>query len=240
MVLLRKLLHLGIYVRCFFKASWSYQKLVSGGSPGGPGGSKNRSWKCPGVPRRRPRGSRSGFGEGKGAQEHPRGILERSWTRNGNTKEVEVSHLGRLFRSLRRLWRVLVGLFWAILLRIGFLSIFYRFWNDFGMIFGTNLEAKKRRNWCRNCSKSKPRLKRRVCKHINFSYVKLIFSFVSPLIGPKTVAGTLDLRALSGYRCKARSQRILFRRLYLWHRVPSPYGFARDISAGLKVTVPWS
>ena len=136
MVLLRKLLHLGIYVRCFFKASWSYQKLVSGGSPGGPGGSKSRSWRPPGEPGRRPRGSKSRFGKGKSAQERPRAILEPSWDRKRRQGTFSGEGFGGLGRPSGRLLDVLVALFWVILLRIVFLLIFPQFLNVFGMAFG--------------------------------------------------------------------------------------------------------
>ena len=95
MVFFHKLLHLGIYVRCFLKASWSYQKLVSGGSPGGPGGSKNRSWRPPGEPGRRPRGSKSRFGKGKSAQERRTAILEPSWVRKRQSNRFRVNPFGR-------------------------------------------------------------------------------------------------------------------------------------------------
>ena len=140
------MLYLGIYVRRFFNAGWSCRKLVSGGSLGGPGGSENRSWRGPGAPRRWPRGSKNGFGRGKGAQERPRRILEPSWVQKRQDKGGRGFPFGTSFSVFAEALTRLGGAFLSDLIAHRFCIIFYRFWNDFGMIFATNLEAKRRRN----------------------------------------------------------------------------------------------
>ena len=76
-----------------------------------------------------------------GGEKVPKSVQEGFWSdlgsKNGKTKEVELSHLEALGRPLGRLWAVLVALFLAILLRIAFLSIFYRFSDVLGTVFGT-------------------------------------------------------------------------------------------------------
>ena len=135
MVLLSKLLHVGIYVRCFFKASWSYQKLVSEGSPGGLGGSKNRSWRGPGGFRRRPRGFKKRFGRGKSAQERRRAILEPSWVRKRQSNRFRVNPFGRpgatFGEALGRLGGAFLNDLVAHRFFIDFLSIFIYFWYGF-------------------------------------------------------------------------------------------------------------
>ena len=135
MVLLRKLLHLGIYVRCFFKASWSCQKLVSGCSSGGPGGSENRSWMASGMLRRSPRGSKNRFERGTGAQERPRRILERSWVRKRQDKGFRGFPFGRpgavFGEALGRLGGAFLGDVVAHRFFNDFLLIFRRFWDGF-------------------------------------------------------------------------------------------------------------
>ena len=127
MVLLSKLLHVGIYVRCFFKASWSYQKLVSEGSPGGLGGSKNRSWRGPGGFRRRPRGFKKRFGRGKSAQERPRAILDPK-SEAGNffwqSKQFRTTPFGRPGATFGEAWARLGGAFLGDLVAHRFLSNF--------------------------------------------------------------------------------------------------------------------
>ena len=135
MVFFHKLLHLGIYGRCFFKASWSYQKLVSEESPGGLGGSKNRSWKGPGGFRRRPRGFKKRFGRGKSAQERPRAILEPSWSRKRQSKRFRVTPFGgpgaASGEALGSLGGAFLGDVVAHRFGIDFLSIFTCFWYGF-------------------------------------------------------------------------------------------------------------
>ena len=123
-----KLLYPGIYVRRFFNAGWSCGKLLSGGSLGGlrevPGGVKialGGLRGCPGGGREAPKVA-------SGGEKAPKSVQEGSWSdlgpKNGKAKDFEVSHLGGLGRPLGRLWGVSVALFWVILLRITFLSIF--------------------------------------------------------------------------------------------------------------------
>ena len=131
MVFFHKLLHLGIYVRRFFNAGWSFEKLLSGGSLGGlrevPGGQKialGGLRGCPGGGQEAPKVA-------SGGEKAPKSVQEGSWSdlgpKNGKAKEVGPLHLGGLGRPLGRLWAVLVALFWVILLSI----IFYRFFIDF-------------------------------------------------------------------------------------------------------------
>ena len=115
MVFFQKLLHLGICVRSFFNASWSYQKLVSGGPLGGlrevPRGLKIDLGGVLG----RPGGGQEAPKMASGGEKVPKSVQEGSWSdlgsENGKAKEVGPPHLGGLGRPLGRLWGVLVALF---------------------------------------------------------------------------------------------------------------------------------
>ena len=76
-----------------------------------------------------------------GGEKVPKSVQEGFWSdlgaKNDEAKDVKVFHLEALGRPLGRLWAVLVALFLAILLRIAFLSIFYRFSDVLGTVFGT-------------------------------------------------------------------------------------------------------
>ena len=96
--------------------------------------------------RGRPGGGQEAPKSDSGGEKAPKSVQEPSWShlgsKNGKTKEVEVSHLGGLGRPLGRLWGVSVALFGVILLRIAFLSLFCRFLDVFGMVFGTKNRRK--------------------------------------------------------------------------------------------------
>ena len=90
--------------------------------------------------RGRPGGSQEAPKSASGGEKEPKGVQEPSWSHfgaeKGNTKDVARTHLGGLGRPLGRLWGVSVALLWVILLRIAFLSIFYRFLDVVGFVFG--------------------------------------------------------------------------------------------------------
>ena len=110
-------------------------------------------WEVPGGPkiglggvRGRPGGGQEAPKMASGGEKVPKSVQEGFWSnlgaKKGNTKDVARTHWGGLGRPLGRLWAVLVALFLAILLRIAFLSIFYRFSDVFGMVFGTKNQRK--------------------------------------------------------------------------------------------------
>ena len=96
--------------------------------------------------RGRPGGGQEAPKMGSGGEKTPKSVEEPSWSHlgpeNGKATHFEVSHLEAPGRPLGRLWGVLGALFWVILLRIAFLSIFYRFLDVFGMVFGTQNQRK--------------------------------------------------------------------------------------------------
>ena len=96
--------------------------------------------------RGRPGGGREAPKSGSGGEKLPKSVQEASWSylgsENGKAKEVGPPHLGGLGRPLGRLWGVSVALFWVMLLRIAFVSIFYRVLNVFGMVFGIKNQRK--------------------------------------------------------------------------------------------------
>ena len=135
MVFFHKVLYPGIYVKYFFNAGRSFGKLPSGRSPGGPGRSKNPSWRGPGASRRRPRGSKKRVGKGKSGQERPRAILEPSWVQKTKDKGGRTTPFGRPGAAFREAVSGLGVAFLSDLVAhrffIDFASIFRRFWDGF-------------------------------------------------------------------------------------------------------------
>ena len=110
-----KLLYLGICVRRFFNASWSYQQLVSGGPSGGlrevPRGLKIDFGGVLG----RPGGGREAPKMASGGEKVPKSVQEGSWSHlgaeNGKASDSGSLYLEAPGRPLGRLWGVLVALF---------------------------------------------------------------------------------------------------------------------------------
>ena len=99
-----------------------------------------------GEVRGRPGGGQEAPKRGSGGEKAPKSVQEGSWSHlgaeNGKASDSGSPHLEAPGRPLGRLWAVLVALFLAILLRIAFLSIFYRFLSIFGVVFGTKNQRK--------------------------------------------------------------------------------------------------
>ena len=91
--------------------------------------------------RGRPGGGQEASKMASGGEKVPKSVQEGSWSHLGAQNKSMIPFFGegfgRLGRPLGRLWAVLVALFLAILLRIAFLSIFYRFSDVLGTVFGT-------------------------------------------------------------------------------------------------------
>ena len=96
--------------------------------------------------RERPGGGQEAPKMASGGEKVPKSAQEGFWrdlgAENDEASDSGSPHLEALGRPLGRLWAVLVALFWVMLLRIAFVSIFYRFSDVFGMVFGTKNQRK--------------------------------------------------------------------------------------------------
>ena len=105
-------------------------------------------WEVPGGQkialggvRGRPGGGQEAPKMALGGEKVPKSVQEGSWSHlgaeNGKASDSGSPHLEAPGRPLGRLWALLEALFWVMLLRIAFVSIFYRFSDVLGTVFGT-------------------------------------------------------------------------------------------------------
>ena len=96
--------------------------------------------------RGRPGGGREAPKSASGGEKAPKSVQEPSWSHLGSSQKSMIPFFREGFGSpgaaFGELWGVSVALFWVILLRISFLSIFYRFLDLLGMVFGTKNQRK--------------------------------------------------------------------------------------------------